>query len=120
MPLRRDTRVFVSAVSKGVGHGAQASSKKALEDSGYHAVEQDNFPLDYRALIDKQRRQIRVLRCGDPRRRTLLRRGATPATGGGPPPELHPLGIRPGPRAGEAGLRVRDRRGLPPTITGRG
>jgi hypothetical protein len=32
--------------------------KKALEDSGYHAIEQDNFPLDYRELVDKLRNQI--------------------------------------------------------------
>jgi tetratricopeptide (TPR) repeat protein len=32
--------------------------KKALEDSGYHAVEQDNFPLDYRELVDKLQNQI--------------------------------------------------------------
>jgi len=57
MPLRRDTRVFVSAVSKELGT-VRKLVKKALEDSGYHAVEQDNFPLDYRALIDKLRRQI--------------------------------------------------------------
>ena len=57
MPLRRDTRVFVSAVSKELGT-VRKLVKKALEDSGYHAVEQDNFPLDYRALIDKLRLQI--------------------------------------------------------------
>ena len=57
MPLRRDTRVFISAVSKELGT-VRKLVKKALEDSGYHAVEQDNFPLDYRALIDKLRLQI--------------------------------------------------------------
>lgn len=56
-PLRRDTRVFISAVSKELGT-VRKLVKKALEDSGYHAVEQDNFPLDYRELTDKLRRQI--------------------------------------------------------------
>jgi tetratricopeptide (TPR) repeat protein len=57
LPLRRDTRVFVSAVSRELGT-IRKLVKKALEDSGYHAVEQDNFPLDYRELIDKLRNQI--------------------------------------------------------------
>ena len=32
--------------------------KKGLEDNDYHAVEQDNFPPDYRDLIDKLRERI--------------------------------------------------------------
>ncbi len=43
LPLRRDTRVFISAVSRELGT-IRKLVKKALEDSGYHAVEQDNFP----------------------------------------------------------------------------
>jgi tetratricopeptide (TPR) repeat protein len=57
LPLRRDTRVFISAVSRELGT-IRKLVKKALEDSGYHAVEQDNFPLDYRELVDKLRNQI--------------------------------------------------------------
>lgn len=55
--MRRDTRVFISAVSRELGT-VRKLVKKALEDGGYHAVEQDTFPLDYRALIDKLRLQI--------------------------------------------------------------
>ena len=33
--------------------------KKGLEDNDYHAVEQDNFPPDYRDLIDKIRERIK-------------------------------------------------------------
>jgi hypothetical protein len=57
IPLRRDTRVFISAVSRELGT-VHKLVKKALEDSGYHAVEQDNFPLDYRELVDKLQNQI--------------------------------------------------------------
>src|SRR5262249_9464394 len=53
-PLRRDTRVFISAVSRELGTVRQ-SVKKALEDSSYHAVEQATFPLDYRDVVDKLR-----------------------------------------------------------------
>jgi tetratricopeptide (TPR) repeat protein len=53
-PLRRDTRVFISAVSRELGTVRQLV-KKALEDSGYHAVEQTTFPLDYRDVVDKLR-----------------------------------------------------------------
>jgi hypothetical protein len=51
-PLRRDIWVFISAVSRDLGTVRQLV-KKALEDSGYHAVEQANFPLDYRDVRDK-------------------------------------------------------------------
>ena len=37
--------------------GAQVV-KKGLEDNDYHAVEQDNFPPDYRDLVDKLRERI--------------------------------------------------------------
>jgi nucleoside-diphosphate-sugar epimerase len=46
--------VFISAVSCELGTVRQLV-KKALEDSGYHAVEQANFPLDYRDVVDKLR-----------------------------------------------------------------
>ena len=53
-PLRRDTRVFISAVSRELGTVRQLV-KKVLEDSGYHVVEQATFPLDYRDVVDKLR-----------------------------------------------------------------
>jgi len=52
--LRRDTRVFISAVSKELGT-VRVAVKKALEDNDCHAVEQQNFPPDYRELIEKLR-----------------------------------------------------------------
>jgi hypothetical protein len=55
--LRRDIRVFISAVSRELGTVRQLV-KKALEDSGYHAVEQDTFPLDYRDVVDKLRNML--------------------------------------------------------------
>jgi uncharacterized protein DUF4062 len=51
-PLRRDIRIFISAVSRELGT-VRKLVKKALEDSGYHVVEQDNFPLDYRDVREK-------------------------------------------------------------------
>ena len=56
-PLRRDTRIFISAVSRELGTVRQIV-KKGLEDNGYHAVEQDNFEPDYRDLVDKLRKKI--------------------------------------------------------------
>jgi len=50
--IRRDTRVFISAVTRELG-SVRKLVKKGLEDNDYHAVEQDNFPPDYRDLIDK-------------------------------------------------------------------
>ena len=50
--IRRDTRVFISAVSRELG-SVRKLVKKALEDNHYHAVEQDNFPPHCRDLIDK-------------------------------------------------------------------
>ncbi|MEO8165526.1 MAG: DUF4062 domain-containing protein, partial [Betaproteobacteria bacterium] len=55
--LRRDTRVFISAVTRELG-SVRKLVKKGLEDNDYHAVEQDNFPPDYRDLIDKLRKEI--------------------------------------------------------------
>ena len=55
--LRRDTRVFISAVTRELG-SVRKLVKKGLEDNDYHAVEQDNFPPDYRDLVDKLREQI--------------------------------------------------------------
>ena len=55
--IRRDTRVFISAVTRELG-SVRKLVKKGLEDNDYHAVEQDNFPPDYRDLIDKLRERI--------------------------------------------------------------
>ena len=55
--LRRDTRVFISAVSRELG-SVRKLAKKGLEDNDYHAVEQENFPPDYRQLMDKLRERI--------------------------------------------------------------
>ena len=56
--IRRDTRVFISAVTRELG-SIRKLVKKGLEDNDYHAVEQDNFPPDYRDLIDKIRERIK-------------------------------------------------------------
>ena len=55
--IRRNTRVFISAVTRELG-SMRKLVKKGLEDNDYHAVEQDNFPPDYRDLIDKLRERI--------------------------------------------------------------
>ena len=55
--IRRDTRVFISAVTRELG-SVRKLVKKGLEDNDYHAVEQDNFPPDYRDLMDKLRERI--------------------------------------------------------------
>ena len=55
--IRRDTRVFISAVTRELG-SVRKLVKKALEDNDYHAVEQENFPPDYRDLIAKLRERI--------------------------------------------------------------
>ena len=55
--IRRDTRVFISAVTRELG-SVRKLVKKGLEDNDYHAVEQDNFPPDYRDLVDKLRERI--------------------------------------------------------------
>ena len=55
--IRRDTRVFISAVTRELG-SVRKLVKKALEDNDYHAVEQDNFPPDYRDLVDKLQNRI--------------------------------------------------------------
>ncbi len=56
-PIRRDVRVFISAVTRELG-SIRKLVKKGLEDNDYHAVEQDNFPLDYRDLTEKLRERI--------------------------------------------------------------
>jgi tetratricopeptide (TPR) repeat protein len=55
--IRRDIRVFISAVTRELG-SVRKLVKKGLEDNDYHAVEQDNFPLDYRDLTEKLRERI--------------------------------------------------------------
>ncbi len=55
--IRRDTRVFISAVSRELG-SVRKLVKKGLEDNDYHAVEQENFPPDYRQLVEKRRERI--------------------------------------------------------------
>src|SRR5437763_6396657 len=55
--IRRDIRVFISAVTRELG-SVRKLVKKGLEDNDYHAVEQDNFPPDYRDLKDKLRARI--------------------------------------------------------------
>src|SRR5436309_3194211 len=55
--IRRDTRVFISAVNRELGSVRQLV-KKGLEDNDLHAVEQDNFPPDYRDLKAKLRERI--------------------------------------------------------------
>ena len=49
--------VFVSAVTRELG-SVRKLVKKGLEDNDYHAVEQDNFPPDYRDLQEKLLRRI--------------------------------------------------------------
>src|SRR5438105_2158573 len=56
-PIRRDTRVFISAVTRELRTIRQLV-KKALEDTDHHAIEQDTFSLDYRDLVDKLRDRI--------------------------------------------------------------
>jgi hypothetical protein len=55
--IRRDVRVFVSAVTRELGT-VRKIVKKGLEDNDYHGVEQDNFALDYRDVVDKLRARI--------------------------------------------------------------
>jgi uncharacterized small protein (DUF1192 family) len=55
--IRRDVRVFVSAVTRELA-SARKIVKKGLEDNDYHAVEQDSFPPDYRDFVDKLRARI--------------------------------------------------------------
>jgi tetratricopeptide (TPR) repeat protein len=55
--IRRDVRVFVSAVTRELGTVREVV-KNALLDMDHHAVEQRNFPPDYRDLIDKLRERI--------------------------------------------------------------
>jgi tetratricopeptide (TPR) repeat protein len=55
--LRRDPRVFISAVTSEL-RTVRELSKKALLDSGCHPIEQDNFPPDYRDMVDLHRHLI--------------------------------------------------------------
>src|SRR6516165_10908024 len=55
--IRRDVRVFISAVTREFG-SVRKLVKKGLEDNDYHTVEQDNFPPDYRDLKAKLRERI--------------------------------------------------------------
>jgi tetratricopeptide (TPR) repeat protein len=55
--IRRDIRVFISAVTRELG-SVRKLVKRGLEDNDYHAVEQDNFAPDYRDLVAKLRTRI--------------------------------------------------------------
>ncbi len=55
--IRRDTRVFISAVTKEFGTIRQLV-KAGLETNDYHPVEQTAFPPSYRDLVDKLRERI--------------------------------------------------------------
>src|SRR6516164_7854160 len=55
--IRRDVRVFISAVTRELG-SVRKLVKKGLEDNDYHTVEQDNFPPDYRNMKAKLRERI--------------------------------------------------------------
>lgn len=55
--IRRDTRIFVSAVSSELG-SVRKLVKRSLETNDYHVVEQETFPPDYRLLVDKLRERI--------------------------------------------------------------
>jgi tetratricopeptide (TPR) repeat protein len=56
-PLRRDSRIFISAATRDLGT-VRPLVKKALEENDYHAIEQSTFPTDYRDLIDRLRERI--------------------------------------------------------------
>src|SRR6516165_8321620 len=53
----RTIRIFISAVTRELG-SVRKLVKKGLEDHDYHAVEQDNFPPDYRELKDMDQKWI--------------------------------------------------------------
>ena len=55
--IRRDIRIFISAVTRELG-SVRDLVKKGLEDNDYHVVEQKNFPPDYRDLKEKLRERI--------------------------------------------------------------
>jgi hypothetical protein len=55
--IRRDIRIFISPVTRELG-SVRKLVKKALDDNDYHAVEQDNFPPDYRTLKDMDSARI--------------------------------------------------------------
>ncbi len=110
--IRRDTRVFISAVTRELG-SVRKLVKKGLEDNDYHAVEQDNFPPDYRDLIDKLRERIDS--CDAVVHIAGHCYGAEPANrpADAPAAELHAARIRHRRRAEKAGLRLPDGRRLP-------
>ena len=106
---RRDTRVLVRRRSRELGSVPACFVGQISTTTDYHAVEQDNFPPDYRDLIAKLGERIT---------------GATPVSTSlasvlGPslgmvPPTLHSLRaarIRHRRRAGQAGLRLPHRAG---------
>ena len=55
--IRHNTRVFISAVTPSWARCANLV-KKGVKDNDYHAVEQKNFPPDYRDLKEKLRERI--------------------------------------------------------------
>jgi hypothetical protein len=55
--VRRDTRVFISAVSRELA-SIRLLVKKGLEDNDYHAVEEANFSPDYRGMVETLRKRI--------------------------------------------------------------
>ena len=55
-PSTRHPRLH-RAVTRDLG-SIRTLVKKGLEDNDYHAVDQDNFPLDYRDLTEKLRQRI--------------------------------------------------------------
>ena len=110
--IRRDTRVFISAVTRELG-SVRKLVKKALEDNDYHAVEQDNFPPDYRDLIAKLRERINS--CDAVVHVAGKCYGAEPPErpADAPRRSLHPARIRHRRRAGQAGLCLHHRRRFP-------
>jgi len=55
--LRRDTRVFISAVTIELGT-VRKLIEAGLKANDYHAVEQTDFVLSYRDIGDKLRERI--------------------------------------------------------------
>ncbi len=55
--IRRDTRVFISAVTKELGT-VRNLVEVGLKANDYHAVEQTDFALSYRDIVDKLRERI--------------------------------------------------------------
>ncbi|MCA9060540.1 MAG: tetratricopeptide repeat protein, partial [Planctomycetaceae bacterium] len=55
--IRRDVRVFISAVTKELG-SVRGLVDSALKANDYHAVQQDDFPLSYKGIREKLRERI--------------------------------------------------------------